>query len=204
MSQSESNLEGKTLGQFVVGNRLTKHAHVEWYNASKLGTGESFWLGSRRPGVDADCPMGFTQLDGVLEEATIWVRALPLGAPMSQSLLDGPLSIPSLLSVLKHCASTKAPASIHDLWWAEEEAQITYIGTTPDSTPTAASALTLGKVIWHLATGQPFKDNANELNQLLPQPTPKEFVSTLQSLLSEKQGKRTTQSAELSKKIIKC
>lgn len=201
MSQSDSNLEGETLGQFVVGNRLAAHPHLHWYNGSKVATGESFWLGVPIGDVDSDCPAGFTSIDGIVEGSKIWVRPSPLGAPISRSLQQGPLSIPSLICVLRHCAAHGVPSSIHDLWWEEADAHITYVGTTPQSLATTPSTLNLGKVIWHLATGQSFNDNATELNQLLPQPTPKEFVSSLQKLVSEKQSKRTTKSTVLSKKI---
>ena len=78
MSQSDSNLEGETLGQFVVGNRLAAHPHLHWYNGSKVGTGESFWLGVPIGDVDSDCPAGFTSIDGIVEGSKIGTPQ-PLG-----------------------------------------------------------------------------------------------------------------------------
>jgi len=184
MSQSIPNFEGRTLGQYVVGNRLTEHSHVHWYRGHKVGAGgDLYWLGFP-VSAESTCPDGYISIECDSEDLTLWVRAVPAGAPIRLSLEEGPLSIPSLVRVLDQCAVLKSPTSIDEIWWEESVTCITFVGTTPFSTPKADSFGRLGEVVWHLVTGQAYQGRMEDLATLLPQPLSLAFISSLQSLLN--------------------
>ena len=190
MSPSTPNFEGQTYGNFKVGHSITAYEHIQWHLGTALDSQQMHWLGFPADG-DMPCPLGFKKFDACALHPAIWARPVPLGCAMTETLLSGPLSNPTLCHVLIQCVQNTLPKSIEDIWWDEQELKVTYIGLTPYSTAHTTSAKALGKLVWHMATGQAYQKNNLALRDLLPQPTSTEFIDGLTALMNTSEIKNT-------------
>ena len=198
MSISPPNFEGQTYGSYTVGPQIAAHDRIQWHLGTALQSEQSYWLGF--PSDDAvPCPEGFTKLNESGLDPEMWVRLVPPGCAISETLMAGPLSAPMLGRVLAQCASDTLPTSIDDIWWKEDEGRVTYIGVTPYSRRNTPSAPALGELIWYMATGHKYENDTHMLIDLLPQPTSNEFIDGLSALINQ----NTTQDIKALKTRLK-
>ena len=90
MSISPPNFEGQTYGSYTVGPQIAAHDRIQWHLGTALQSEQSYWLGF--PSDDAvPCPEGFTKLNESGLDPEMWVRLVPPGCAISETLMAGPL-----------------------------------------------------------------------------------------------------------------